>query len=431
MQAEIVESVFHSITPADCQDMAYPGKTNTESQCFSTTVENRFTSGLSSLNFGSSSTLTFNPSELLGDIVLTVTLPPPSGTRYDNWALPRGWGSQFLQQLGVRIGGSSLFFFSGDQLEIQTFEDCEDSGKKNAYFQLTGSELLQPSDFASEQNRTASIYIKCPWNSISALQKPLALPTDLLTQPISLTFNLARATDVFFPLAGASEADLPLGFETAVVRYKQYHFQDSGHQLARRVDMNTNALTYPLRQFQQTTSRQTVNATAGQPVQINLTGFRSGSVKNITMWALQVDDGANPPAPVNVGNGRNYSQILSAQLSVNGLIYYDTKSAESQLWSLCDLKTPGFVDNTILSDAGGGVAIATPSTAPWVHIPFAQPHEVAANESEVVMGLPIANSVVNVTLTLPATGKYVISASYQYLSSLMFSRGLNFGPGAA
>jgi hypothetical protein len=423
MQAEIVESVQHSITPGECQDLAYPGKTNTETQCFSTTVENRFTAGLPALNFGASSTLTFNPSELLGDIVLTMTLPAPMGTMYDNWALPRGWGSQFISQLGIRIGGSSLYYFTGDQLEIQTFEDCEDSGKKNAYWQLAGAELLDAADFVSAQNRTASVYIKCPWNSISALQKPLALSTDLLTQPIQLIIQTARAQDVFFPLAGAASADLPSGFESAVVRYKQYHFQDSGHQLARRVDMNTHALTYPLRQFQQTTFRTTVNATAGQPVQINLTGFRAGSVKNITLWALQVDDGASPPVPVNVGNGRNYSQILSAQLSVNGLIYYDTQSAESQLWALCDLKTPGYVENTVLSDAGGGVASATPSTIPWVHIPFAQPHEVPANESELVMGLPIANSVVNVTLSLPSTGKYVISASYQYLASLMFSRG--------
>jgi hypothetical protein len=421
MNAESAESILHAITPGPTVDMYYPGESNMEKQAFPSTVENRFISDLPSLNFGATSTIIFNPMEGLGDIVLTATLPAPANTLYTDWALGKGWLSRMIDSIGIRVGGSSLYYFTGDQLEIATFKDCEASGKKNAVWELAGSEILTLGAFASEQARTASIYIKCPWNSISALQKPLPLPTDLLSQPLQYLIRMKRADEVFFPLAGALAANLPTGFQSASVQFKQVHLTDTGHQLARRVNMNEEALSFPLPYFQQTTFRTTVSATVGQDVQINLTGFRAGSVKSIDIWALQVADGAG--VPVNVGNDHNWSQILDATLAVNGLRYYQTAQASSQLWALCDLKSPAYVDNTVLADAGGGAASAAPAAMPWVTVPFAQVSEVLANEHELATGLSIANSVVNLSLKLPATGRYVISCSYNYVSSLLFSKG--------
>lgn len=422
MQAEISESVQHAINPGPCHDLYYPGESNLDVQCFPTTVENRFVQDLPSLNFGASSTVIFNPSEGLGDIVLTATLPAkptPSSSLYNNWGLPQGWLSQFVDTIGIRIGSSSLYYFTGDQLEIANFQDCEDSGKKNALWQLAGAASTDLSG-ATEQARTASIYIKCPWNSVSALQKPLPLPTDLITQPVQIIIKMKRANEVFFGRSGAVESNLPTGFASAQVAFKQVHFVDSGNQLARRRNMNEEALSFPLPYFQQTTYRTQVNSTAGQEVQINLTGFRSGSLKSIDVWARQVLDASG--VAVNVGNGRNYSQPLNVRLSVNGLVYYQTAQASSQLWALCDLKSPATVDQVVLSDSGSAI-VTTPSTMPWVHIPFAQVSETLANHHELALGLNIMNSVVNLALVLPGTGRYEISASYNYASSLMFSKG--------
>jgi hypothetical protein len=231
-----------------------------------------------------------------------------------------------------------------------------------------------------------------------------------------ITFK--RGADVFFPLAGAVASNLPTAFSSATLQYRQTHFTDSGNQLARRVNMNESALTYPLKRFQQTTFRTTVN---GGQSDINLTGFRSGSVKQIIVWAKQVEDASGNS--VNVGNGYNWTQPLSLRMSVNGLVMYDSQNASSQVWGLCDLKTGAYVDSTVLTDAGGGVAAATPQTCPWVHIPFAQTSEVLANENELALGMAIQNSVVNMSLVLPVGGKYEVYASYEYVSALMFSRG--------
>jgi hypothetical protein len=179
MNSEIVESIQHAVTPGECEDMYYPGKGNSELQCFPSTVENRFYSGLPALTGGSTSTIIFNPDQGLSDIVLTASLPAQAGSLYDNWALPRGWLYSLVDTIAVRIGGSSLYYFSGDQLLIDVLTDCEDSGKKKDVLELGGAECLAAADFLVASNLSAQIYVKMPFNSISALQKTLPLPTDL------------------------------------------------------------------------------------------------------------------------------------------------------------------------------------------------------------------------------------------------------------
>ena len=422
MESEIVESVHHAIIPAECIDQYYPSERRNELQCFPSTVESRFRTDLPSLTFGSSATVVFNPAEGLQDIVLTAVLPAPTGSLYTNWALGKNWLARSIRQIGLRIGGSSLYYFTGDQLEVANYQDCEDSGKKDAVAQLGGSEILTLGAFASASARTASIYLKMPFNTISALQKSLPLPTDLLTQPVQILIETAPASEWFFPLAGALQSNLPTGFSSAQIQYKQVHLSDSAHQLARTHNMNEESLTYPLKYFQQTTFRTNVTGvTAFQDQQINLTGFRAGSVKWINLWAYQYADAAG--APVNVGQTGNWTALPRVQLSVNGLVYYDSKDNASQLLSLCELKTPATVTNSILADAGGGAASATPVASPWVRIPFAQVAEALSNETNTTLGLAISNSVVNVTIQFPVAGSYRVSASYEYVSELMFSRG--------
>lgn len=306
-------------------------------------------------------------------------------------------------------------------MELANFVDCEDSGKKNALWGLAGAELLTAADFNSAVNRTASVYIKCPWNTVSALQKALPLSTDLLVQPIQLIIELNRPEDVFFPLAGAVTTNLPRNLEFAEAQFKQVHLNDTSKRLASRVDMNKEALTVPLRYFQQTTFRTQVDAVANVSVPINLTGLRQGSLKNMYIWALKVADASGNPT--NVGNARNYAQIQSAVLSVNGLIYYDSRNASSQIWSLCDLKTPATFDSVVLADAGAGVASATPVAVPFLYVPFAQVSEVLANNNEVVMGLAVQNAVVNLSLAFPEAGRYVVNCSYNYLASGLMTKG--------
>ena len=116
--AEISESVQHAITPAECKDLYYSGEGNTELQCFPTLVDNRYYFSLPSLSQSSTNTIIFNPDQGLSDIVLTAQLQPSSGpVGVGSWAgysMPRGWLAAMIQQVAVRIGGSSLYYFTGE-----------------------------------------------------------------------------------------------------------------------------------------------------------------------------------------------------------------------------------------------------------------------------------------------------------------------------
>lgn len=420
MNAEISESIQHAISPGECKDLYYPGKENSELQCFPTVVNNRFYASLPALSGGSTNTLIFNPDQGLSDMVLTAQLPAPTGAAtYEGWVMPKGWLQAMIFQVGLRIGGSSLYYFTGDQMLVDTLTDCEDEGKKQAVFSLAGGELLTAPQFADPDQMTASVYVKLPYNTISALQKSLPLPTDLLTQPVQVLIQFRQFADVaqWVGVGAPDYTKLPNQFQSAEVNYKQTTVQNSEHLLARRTDMNVRALAYPLRYFSQTTFRTQFSAPAYGTVQsLNLTGFRQGSVKYISFWLRKVG-----------GQPWDWIAPTSVQVLINGLVYYDSRKSNSQIWNLCDRKTTAQVDNTVVGGQGTGAGTLTPSTTPWTVVPFGQDSEPAAYCNEVVLGAPISNSVVNLYIGLPASVAAAtaveLSASYSYAASLMFSKG--------
>jgi len=423
--AEISESVQHAITPAECKDLYYSGEGNTELQCFPTLVDNRYYFSLPSLSQSSTNTIIFNPDQGLSDIVLTAQLQPSTGASgvgsWSGYAMPRGWLAAMIQQVAVRIGGSSLYYFTGDQIMVDTLTDCEESGKKQAVMNFAGSELLQPADFQEGPQLSASVYLKMPFNSISALQKTLPLPTDLLTQPVQILVQLRSFQEVAFWYGAGLPvpSNIPTQFQSMQCNFRKTTMQSSEHLLARREDMLHKALTYPLRYFSQTAFRTVIQAQAGQPTTVNLTGFRSGSVKYIDVWARPLTS-SQQPIP---GSNWNWTPFTQVQMLINGLVMYDSRNTNNGLWSLCDRKTPAQVDTTSLAAAGdNSQAVPTPTVMPWTPIQLGQISESGCFESDVALGYPIQNSVVNLAVTLPVSGYYEISAAYHYAASLVFTK---------
>lgn len=180
--------------------------------------------------------------------------------------------------------------------------------------------------------------------------------------------------------------------------------------------MNTMALSYPLKYFQQTTFRTTVSATANTDVQINLTGLRSGSLKSIDIWAAKTSD-------ITAGKSTKWELLSNVKLLMNGLVYYDSRSASNQLWSLLDAKTARSYNNSTVDVSGVSIISAGPSVASWINIPFAPHTEVLAGDAVVSTGISPLNSVLNLVVQTGSSTDYQISVVYNYTSSLMFSRG--------
>lgn len=429
MQSDIVTHVQDSVRPGVCVDMYYANAENSMKQCHPTTVENRYYQDLNSKTFGSASTLLFNPDEGVDHIILTLQLPAPvTGADYRGLALNSGWGYNMIRRVGIRYGGSTLYYFQSDQELIDVLSDAEDSTKKQQLLTLGGQAMLSapsatpgPGDFSDVGKRTAYVYIKLPHNTPSAQELGLPLPSDLLTSPIQVNIEFKQASEVFLQSAniGGATPVLPQAFALAQAQFRQIHFDDRGEQLARKVNMSEMAYSYPLKYFSQEVFRQT-NVQGGTDVPITLTGIRSGNCKGIRVWV-------KPSADANVLNFVNPNSI---QLSVNGLVYFDSRVGQQQLWSLIDRKCSASFGTEIITEnnlGGGSYAWqTTPSTGYWVWIPFGQHSEVLANEAELSHGLSLMNSILNLTLNLPALGggaTYTVTAEYLFNSTLLFSRG--------
>jgi len=430
LQADIVTHIQDSVRPGQCVDMYYANAENSIKQCHPTTVENRYFLDLNSKSFGSANTLIFNPDEGLDHIVLTLQLPAPADVTggYAGCALNTGWGYNAIRRVGVRYSGSTLYYFASDQELVDVLSDCEDSVKKQQMLTLGGQAMLSASsaapgagDFADAGKRTAYVYIKLPHNTPSAQENSLPLPTDLLTQPVQVNIEFKQASEFFLTnnaIQGGAAPTLPAAFSLAQAQFKQIHFDDRGEQLARKVNMSEMAYSYPLKYFSQEVFRVT-NVQGGVDVPLTLTGIRSGNCKGLRVWIKPTAD-ANP---------LNFVNPNSISLSVNGLIYFDSRVGQQQLWSLVNRKTSASFSNEIISTAvASGVTswVATPSTGYWIWIPFSQHSEVLANEAELTHGLSLMNSIINLNVNLPALGgsaTYTVTAEYLFNSTLLFSRG--------
>ena len=395
MQQLLSESVQASVRPHECFDTYYADPKNSKVQCFPAVVENRFVTALPSLTSGSTSTITFNPDGAVSDIIVTATLPVPAiptgGTLAgEGLGLQRGWLYQMVQSISIRYAGSSLYFFGGEQELIECLAECEDSTKRDNLLAIGGAELTSPADWAQLSNRQASIYIKLPHNSPSAQEKPISMPTDVFSAPMQVQIQWKPFSSVFLwnattgATAAAVAATIPTQFSSAQMQFKQAHLADRSDGAAVREDLSKHALSIPLKNFMQFQFTAALPSQASSIYQVNLTGFRSGSVQGILVWAVRNSDLSSAGAK----NPLNYLPLQSVSLSVNGLVYFQSQNGNSQLWNLVEKKTAAMASTTAIAwDVPTQAYTTEGNAAYWTWIPFAQGVETLRDESMLSNGL--------------------------------------------
>ena len=234
-----------------------------------------------------------------------------------------------INRVSVRYGSSAQYFFTGPQMLLCNLFDCENKDKASDLMQLGGQTLVA----GACGGASAYVYLKLPHNSPRASGKPLPFPSDLLVQPIVITVELFSLQAVVINQAGTGVvAVAPTALASAQLQVKQEMLTDSSDQLARRVDMNTSAYTFPLPYFPQQEIQIPVTSSASSYNQsVNLTGFRAGEVKTILLWLT-------PAAASTPGSGAYqplvWSLLNNVQLTYNGEIFSRYDSGSSQLWNL-------------------------------------------------------------------------------------------------
>jgi len=418
MQSEVALNVQQSIRPGECIDTYYAGKENSLKQCHATVEDNRFFVNLPSLNSGSSSTVTFNPNEGLAEVILAITLPNTVNDG-SGLALPVGWGYQLIRRIGYRYGSSQLYYISGQQNAMQALTLCEDSGKKQQLWFLGGQALLATADWADAGKRTAYVYLRLPHSSPALAGGALPFPSDVLTAPIQIQVDLADFNTVISQQAVGSDP-IPTSLSSAVVNFTQVTMQDSGDLVARRFDMARNALTIPLPEGWTQEEVQFPFTSGGDgSFQLSLTGAKAGDLKKLRIWFTKPEDVATA-----IKNPYLWYAPSQVTFAINGLIYLDSRSGSYLLTNVLRRRVPPVVTYSELTVAGQPyTAVPFPST--WVEIDLAQPYTIG-NTAEVALvhGVPVMNSVLNLTGAMPeTTTSYVCHVEYVLNCSWMASRG--------
>jgi hypothetical protein len=413
MQNDLTESVQASIRPGEMVDLYYNGETNTAKQAYPSVCNTRFVQNFTQLGAGSSQ-FVISPNGGVSDIVMQFTTPASTGSIYTQLALSSGWGYSLINRVSVRYGSSAQYFWNGVQVYMQNLLDCENSVKQDQINSLGGAALAG----AACGNAVAYVYLKLPHNSPRSAGKPLPFPSDLLVQPIVVTVELFALNSIM-TAQGGNIGLAPTALQNAQLQVKQEMLTDSSDQLARRVDMNSHAYTFPLPYFaQQVTQVQVTTSGSSLTQNVNLTGFRAGEVLRVVLWLTTA-------TAANVGSGTyaplNWQLMNNVQLLYNGEVFTRFDQGSSQLWNLVENEKISAVN--IINQNSPAVS-SSPVVAYWTECSFAQINKNVKRDNTLVHGKPILNAVVQLQFDAPALNtSYILNAMYIYNASLLCSRG--------
>lgn len=423
MESSLSESVQQLVRPGKCVDVYYPDPETAKKQCFRTIQNTRYVQQFANLS-GGSSTFTIPPNNGVQDVVLVMEIPQAGGGPFasaNGLGLNRGWGYALIKQVSYRYGGSSQYFLSGQQLLQNALRKAPNGFARDDLLSLGGSFADAAAMTAAAQR--AYVWLSLPHTVPTAEGKLPPLPTDLLTQQCQITVELYPVPSIFSVCAGATGAP-PTSLSFGEFQVQQVILENQGDALARRVDMTSHALSYPIEFTQQEVLIPLANSATQQ---VTLTGFRSGECKNIQIWVSKGSDLTSA-----VKNPFAWYPVEDVTMTYAGEIYARFDKGSGALWNLVNSRISPQVDDVTLADngAGGGAGVitATASADYWLELPFAQTFDTVTAHSMYMAGKPITNGIVNLTFSVPEIAAtpgtdYVLHVSYNYNAVLTFSQG--------
>jgi hypothetical protein len=417
MESSLSESVQQLVRPGKCVDLYYPDPETASKQCYRSTVNTRYVQAFANLS-GGSSVFTIPPNNGVQDIVLVFELPAQGGgIDYTGAGLSAAWGYALVNKVSFRYGGSSQYFLSGQQLLQNAIRKTSNGTAKKDLFDLGGSSL-GAGNFTTAPR--AYVWLSLPHCMPTSDGKYPPLPTDLLTQQVQVTVELNPVSSIF-SVANTATPDLPTSLSFAEFQCQQVILENQGDALARRVDMTSHALSYPIEFTQQEVIIPLADSQLSQNV--TLTGFRSGEVRNIQCW-ITVD--ADTTGIMK--NPWKWYALDDAVMTYAGEVYSRFDKGSSALWNLVNGRQSASISETLTADNGSGaVTVVTPFIGRWVELPFAQTFDDITAHTTYTAGKPITNGIINLAFNIPQgltpTVNMKLHVSYNYNAVLTFSQG--------
>lgn len=431
-----ISSVQDVIRDGEKLDIYYYSKQNLFIQSRPTVRNNKFIQALTSPNIGTNQFI-MSPDQGFSDLILIVELLSeselPEGASYVQYALSRGWMYSLLQNVAVRYGGSSQYFFDSNQIALMNAVDMQDAPSRDTLFRLAGEALMganplnaNANDFTT--NNYGYLYLNLPHNTPNGDGLKMApLPTELLRQPVLVQVNLNNSRSIFSSSNNATSALMGANVvKSASFQAVQVRMVDSANLLTNEEDPNKITYVYPLKYFQQ----QVVSTvlTTGIKNNVNITGFRNGSVRSIILWCQKESDIEPAQTAPRAFNDNNWYAPKNTVLSINGEIFDVSVFGSSQLLNLVNNKQSSELAMTKYALTPGPTQVLVPVvggfTATYLKVDFSQHADPVTSSNLLVGGKSITNSIVNFQCDTPdgQTGWRLYWVSL-YNSSLVFSMG--------
>jgi len=425
-----VSSVQDVIRNGEKLDIYYYSKQNLFIQSRPTIRNNKFFQALTSPNVGTNQFI-FSPDQGFSDLILVVELlkQGDNGINYTNYALSRGWMYSLLQNLAVRYGGSSQYFWNSNQIALMNAVDMQDAPSRDTLFKLAGEALMGINPLSGTNDflvpNFGYLYLNLPHNTPNGDGLKMSpLPSELLRQPILVQVNFNDSRTIFSSNTTATSPFINVPcVRSANFQAVQVRMVDSANLLTNEQDPNQITYVYPLKYFQQQVVSTLLPSAVGN--QVNITGFRNGSVRSIILWCQRDSDtptGINTP---RLFNDNNWYAPVNTQLSINGEIFDVSIGGSSQILNLVNNKQASELAMTQYALNGGNVVpVAGGFTATYLKVDFSQHSDPVTSSNLLVAGKSITNSIVNFQCDTPdgQTGWRLYWVSL-YNSSLVFSQG--------
>ena len=427
-----VSSVQDVIRDGEKLDIYYYSKQNLFIQSRPTIRNNKFFQALTSPNVGTNQFI-FSPDQGFSDLILVVELlaQGDNGINYTNYALSRGWMYSLLQNVAVRYGGSSQYFWNSNQIMLMNAVDMQDAPSRDTLFKLAGEALMGTNplnglnDFSSPN--FGYLYLNLPHNTPNGDGLKMSpLPTELLRQPVLVQVNLNDSRSIFSSSGSATSAfvNVPC-VKSANFQAVQVRMVDSANLLTNEEDPNKITYVYPLKYFQQQVVSTLLTSATGN--QVNITGFRNGSVRSIILWCQRDSDAPSAISAPRAFNDHNFYAPVNTQLSINGEIFDVSIGGSSQILNLVNNKQSSEIAMTqygLNATTNALVPAVGGFTATYLKVDFSQHSDPVTSSNLLVAGKSITNSIVNFQCDTPdgQTGWRLFWVSL-YNSSLVFSQG--------
>jgi len=427
-----VSSVQDVIRDGEKLDIYYYSKQNLFIQSRPTIRNNKFFQALTSPNVGTNQFI-FSPDQGFSDLILVVELlkQGDNGINYTNYALSRGWMYSLLQNLAVRYGGSSQYFWNANQIALMNAVDMQDAPSRDTLFKLAG-EALMGTNPLNESNdflvpNFGYLYLNLPHNTPNGDGLKMSpLPSELLRQPILVQVNFNDSRTIFSSNGTATSPFINVPcVRSANFQAVQVRMVDSANLLTNEEDPNKITYVYPLKYFQQQVVNTVLSSGVGN--QVNITGFRNGSVRSIILWCQRDADTPTGISTPRLFNDNNWYAPVNTQLSINGEIFDVSIGGSSQILNLVNNKQASELAMTqyqLIPVTNGLTPVAGGFTATYLKVDFSQHSDPVTSSNLLVAGKSITNSIVNFQCDTPdgQTGWRLYWVSL-YNSSLVFSQG--------